>query len=167
MAVDGFRFLGGATRKVMQAWCDREPRGVPIPWTSLGRPLANARVALISSAGIARLDDAPFDQAGEQQNPWWGDPTYRVLPREVTSGEVRICHTHIDPRPGSEDLDCVMPLRRLDELVAAGEVGSSAAEHYSIMGYVLKPEPLIEETAPAIAAGLVRDNVDLALLVPV
>ncbi len=60
----------------------------------------------------------------------------------------------------------MLPLRRLDELVAAGKVGSSAPRHYSIMGYILEPEILVGETAPRIAEGLLRDDVDLALLVP-
>ena len=151
----------------MQAWREREPEHDHVPWTPLGKPLREARVALISTGGIARLDDVPFDQEGERRNPWWGDPTHRVLPREVTTADVRVYHLHIDPRPASRDLDCVLPLRRLDELVAAGEVGSSASDHYSVMGYILEPTELVERTAPAIAAALVEDQVDLALLVPV
>jgi hypothetical protein len=129
--------------------------------------MSRTRVALVSTAGIARLDDAPFDQDGERQNPWWGDPTHRVIPRGTKADEVRVCHLHNDPRPVREDLDSVLPLRRLDELVDSSEVGSSAPRHYSIMGYILQPRELIEETAPAMAAALAGDQVDLALLVPV
>jgi len=167
MSMDGFRFLDSATREVMRAWFDREPGPDAMPWTPLRSSLAESRVALISSAGISLLDDAPFDQDGERLDPWWGDPTYRVLPRETTTGQVRVSHLHMDPRPAAEDLDCLLPLRRLDELVEAGAVGSSAPNHYSIMGYILKPRQLVEETAPALAGALVGDEVDLALLVPV
>ena len=167
MSIDGFRFQDGATRRVMRAWLGRESRPVDIPWQPLERPLAESRVALISSAGIARLDDAPFDQESEIEDPWWGDPTHRVLPRETATDEVAVYHLHIDPRPGAEDLDCVMPLRRLDELVDARAVGSSAPDHYSIMGYLLEPDELIEETVPKLVAALRRNDVDLALLVPV
>jgi D-proline reductase (dithiol) PrdB len=167
MTIDGFRFLDAATRRVMKAWLDREPTPADIPWTPLVKPLRKSRVALISSAGISRLDDVPFDQEGERKNPWWGDPTHRVIPRETKTEDVRIDHLHIDPRPGQEDLDCVLPLRRLDELVEAGTVGSSAQNHYSIMGYILETEELVEETAPRIAVALAADQVDLALLVPV
>jgi hypothetical protein len=45
---------------------------------------------LLSSAGIALKDDQPFDQEGERQNPWWGDPTYRVLPKTATEKDVRL-----------------------------------------------------------------------------
>lgn len=167
MTVDGFRFLDFASRGVMKAWHDREPAPPELPWAPLARPLAECRVALISSAGIARVGDTPFDQERERRNPWWGDPTHRVIPRSVTGDEVRIYHMHIDPRPGSEDLDCLLPLRRLDELVAEGVTGSSAPRHYSVMGYILEPRELVEETAPKIADALAEDEVDLALLVPV
>lgn len=167
MSVDGFRFLDPASRIVMRAWLEREPTPPAIPWAPLGKPLRAARVALISSAGIARLDDEPFDQEAERENPWWGDQSYRVIPRETRTGEVGIHHLHIDPRPGSGDLDCLLPLRRLDELVSERIVGSSAPRHYSIMGYILEPDALLEVTAPKIAEALISDEVDLALLVPV
>ena len=167
LTVDGFRFLEGASKRVMRAWIEREPVPVYIPWTPLDRPLSQCRVALISTAGIARLDDRPFDQQGEREDPWWGDPSFRVVPREVRAEDVGIYHLHIDPRPARQDLDCILPLRRLDELVDQGVVASSAPRHYSIMGYILKPEQLVEETAPAIANSLAADQVDLALMVPV
>ena len=165
--VDGLRFLDPASRRVMQAWLEREPLPAETPWTPLRRPLAEARVAIVSSAGIARTDDEPFDQDGERRDPWWGDPSHRVLPRAVTAEDVRLYHLHIDPRPASKDLDCILPLRRLDELVAEGTVGASADHHYSFMGYLLEPTQMLEETMPRIAEHLVREEVDLALLVPV
>lgn len=167
MAVDGFRFEDLASRKVLQAWLRRESASAEIPWTPFRAPLSQARVALVSSAGISRIEDAPFDQEGERGNPWWGDPTHRVIPRETETGQVRIGHLHIDPRPALEDLDCVLPLRRLDELVEAGVVGASAPSHYSVMGYILKPQQLLEETVPRIAESMKREQVDLALLAPV
>jgi hypothetical protein len=54
---------------------------VEIPWTPLSKPLADSTVALLSSVGLALKTDRPFDQEGERRNPWWGDPSYRILPR--------------------------------------------------------------------------------------
>lgn len=167
MEIDGYRFLDPASRRVMQAWADREPAPAGIPWTPLGRPLNQSRVALVSSAGIALKTDTPFDQEGERANPWWGDPSHRVIPRGTTADEIRVHHLHIDPRPGEEDLDSILPLHRLEELVEAGVVGSSAPRHYSIMGYILDARELVADTAPRMAEALVRDQVDLALMVPV
>ena len=72
--VDSYRFISRTTRRVMQAWIAREtPR--PIPWVPLTKPLSECTVALISTAGISMNEDPPFDQEGERQNQWWGDPS--------------------------------------------------------------------------------------------
>jgi len=164
--VDSYRFIDRITRQVLKAWVAREPRR-DIPWTPLARPLGQARVAALSSAGVALTTDRPFDQEGERNNPWWGDPTHRLLPRTTTAADVGIYHLHINPRPAAEDLDCVLPLRRLLELEEAGVIGSSAPTHYSIMGFLLRTETLITDTMPQIIARMQAEEVDVALLVPV
>jgi ubiquinone/menaquinone biosynthesis C-methylase UbiE len=75
------------------------------------KPLKESRVALLSSAGIALKTDTPFDQEGERQNPWWGDPSYRLIPNTAVETDVRLYHMHIDPRPAQQDLNCLFPLR--------------------------------------------------------
>ena len=167
MAIDGYRFVGAPTRKLMKAWAARDAAAPDAQWSPLRTPLAESRVALLSTAALVRKDDEPFDQEGERLDPWWGDPTHRVLAREVTSADVRVDHTHIDPKPAAQDLDTLLPLRRLDELVDEGVVGASADHHYSYMGYILDARRLLGETVPQIIDGLVRDEVDLVLLVPV
>ena len=138
----------------------------PIPWTPLAKPLAECTVALITTAGVARRDDVPFDQERERQNPWWGDPTYRTISQGTTEGEVKLYHLHIDTRFGQEDLDVVLPMRRLGELASEGFIGRPADTHYSIMGYQLRPQVLESETAPAIAREMKARGVDAAALVP-
>lgn len=88
-------------------------------------------MALLSTAGIARNDARPFDQDGERRNPWWGDPSFRVIPLATREQDVRLHHLHIDPRFGEADLDVVLPLRRLSELAAEGLIGCPARLHYS------------------------------------
>ena len=123
-------------------------------------------MALISTAGIALADDRPFDQEGERRNPWWGDPTYRVLPREATEKDVRCYHLHMDNRYAEQDLDCALPLTRLQELERAGQIGRSAPSHYSFMGYILQPEVLLEQSTPAMIDRMRAEQVDVVLLVP-
>jgi len=163
--VDSFKFLDFAARKLMKAWSDREPRRPPV-WTPLKRPLAQSRIALISSAGIARNDQPPFDQDGERRNPWWGDPSHRVLPRGTTERDVRLYHMHVETRYGEQDLDCVLPLRRLEEAQQAGVIGSVAPSHYSFMGYLLDAGPFLTKTVPQIVARMKSEEVDAAVLVP-
>jgi len=61
-----------------------------------------------------------------------------------------------------------LPLDRARELVAKGRLGSLAESHYSIMGYQGSDTTTLErESAPAIAAAMKSEEVDLALLAPV
>src|SRR5512144_479483 len=166
MPIDSYRFLDFASRQVMKAWAARQDAGA-IPFTPLAKPLRECRVALVSTAGVARNDDHPFDQERERRDPWWGDPSFRVIPLGTTERDVRIYHLHIDPRFGEADLDVLLPMRRLTELAREGVVGRPAPTHYSTMGYILEPTELVEKTAPAIAASLHEEGVDAVVLVPV
>ncbi|MGC4119482.1 MAG: glycine/sarcosine/betaine reductase selenoprotein B family protein [Myxococcales bacterium] len=165
MFVDSYKFLDFASRRVMKAWAEREPERPPV-WTPLRKPLRECRVALVSSAGIARRDQPAFDQEGERRNPWWGDPSLRVLPLGTTERDVRLYHLHIDVRHGEQDLDCVLPLRRLEEAAQAGLVGSVAPSHYSFMGYLLDLRQFLADSVPRMIARMKSEEVDAALLVP-
>ena len=165
MAIDSYRFLDFASRQVMKAWASRQEHGV-IPFAPLLKPLSECMVALVTTAGVARNDDKPFDQEGERRDPWWGDPSYRTIPQGTTEKEVRLYHLHIDPRFGEADLDVVLPMRRLAELASEGVVARPALTHYSTMGYILEPDELIGSTAPAIAACMRAEGVDAAVLAP-
>lgn len=163
--VDSFRFISGITKRMIKNWINMEkPR--PIPWTPLSKPLSECSVALLSSAGIALKDDLPFDQEGERQNPWWGDPTYRIIPKTATEKDVRLYHLHIDPSCAEQDLNCLFPLQRLHEMESSGSIGRMSERHYSIMGYILKPERLLQETVPAMIRNLKEDMADVVVLVP-
>lgn len=164
--VDSFRYVDFATRKVMQAWIAREPSR-SIPWTPIGKPLAEARLAMVSSAGIALDGDPPFDAEGERRNPWWGDPSYRELPAGTRTGEVSVSHLHIDTRLAERDLNCVFPLERAEELCAEGLLGELAPTHYSFMGYLPRTETFLEESVPRMIASMNSEEVDVVLLVPV
>lgn len=163
--VDSFRFISGISRRMIETWIKmEEPR--PIPWTPLSKPLSECKVAIISSGGIAMKDDKPFDQDGERQNPWWGDPSYRTIPKTATEKDVDIYHLHIRPDYARRDINCLLPIRRLEELARGGEIGSVAETHYSIMGYLLQPEEMLASSVPAIIQQLMDEHVDVVILVP-
>ncbi|MEJ2212350.1 MAG: glycine/sarcosine/betaine reductase selenoprotein B family protein [Anaerolineae bacterium] len=167
--VDSYRFLDRMTKKLVESWIGLEPRPeqpLEIPWTPLSRPLAESTIALVSSAGLALRTDRPFDQEGERQDPWWGDPSYRILPRTATADDVRLYHLHIHPRVVEQDLNTLMPLQRLLALEAQGEIGQSAAHHYSFMGYILQPQALLEQSTPAMIERMKGDGVNAVVLVP-
>jgi D-proline reductase (dithiol) PrdB len=163
--VDSYRFIGGMTKRMIKTWIKMEnPR--EIPWTPLPKPLRDCKVALLSSAAIALKTDRPFDQEGERRNPWWGDPSYRVIPRTATGEDVRLYHLHVDPTIVERDLNCLLPLQRLVELEEASEIGQVADSHYSMMGYLLQPETALRESIPAIIEHMRDEEVDGLILVP-
>ena len=161
-----FKAIGFANRQIVTGWISREGQR-EIPWTPLARPLADCRVALVSTAALALQGDEPFDQEGERRDPWWGDPSFRVLPRDTRTGGATSWHMHIDTSVPERDMDAVMPLARLAELEDEGFVGSSAPSHYSFMGYALQPQALLEESVPAMIRHMQAGGVDVVLLVPV
>jgi D-proline reductase (dithiol) PrdB len=164
--IDCNQFMDFLTRKVMKGWMEHEPRPHEIPWTPLRKPLTKCRLALVSSAGVALVGDPPFDQEGERRNPWWGDPSYRLIPRGTRTEDVRLYHLHIDTSFAERDLNCLLPLDRAEELAASGEIGSVAPTHYSFMGYLLRPEEFLQRSVPAMIERMQTESVDLALLVP-
>lgn len=170
--VDSYRFASMGTRKVAEGWIAKEVRMAKetpreIPWTPLDRPLSECRVSLISSGGIALRSDEPFDGEIERRDPWRSDPSFRVIPRNATEKDVEIHHLHIDPSFARQDLNCVLPLQRLAELEASGEIGSVAPRHYSFMGYTTDASALLENSVPSMIRCLQEDQVDLVVLIPI
>ncbi len=123
-----------------------------------GRPLAELRVALVTSAGAYLKGQDRFDLGDD------GDPSYRVIPAEST--RLRFAHGGYDTRRAYQDPDVVFPLRTLHQLAAAGTVRSVAPRAFSFMGYIPDTEPLLHDSGPTVARALLADAVDLVLLVP-
>ena len=166
--VDPWRFAGGFIAKVLGAGIPDEPSHDPIPWSPVAAPLARAKVALLSTAGLSMRGDPPFDMEGERRNPTRGDPSWRRIAADATAARVEANHLHIDTGYIERDLNVALPLDRLRELVNDGSVGAMAETHYSIMGYQGNDTSALEEqSAPAIAAAMRGEGVDLALLAPV
>jgi D-proline reductase (dithiol) PrdB len=166
--VDPWRFTGSFLRKVLSARIPEQPAHPPIPWAPVRRPLAASKVALLSTAGLSMKGDPPFDMEMERRNPLRGDPGWRALRADATSATIEANHLHIDTSYILRDLNVALPLDRLRELVAEGTVGAMADRHYSIMGYQGNDTSELEQaSAPAIAAAMQAEGVELALLAPV
>ncbi len=165
-SVDPYRFIDRFSKRVARSWSALEPERA-IPWTPLSKPLSECTVSLISSAALVLRGDRPFDQQGERDDPWWGDPSHRVIPRSATSDEVACHHLHIHTAAAEQDLNCVLPIHRLVELEEAGFIGRAATSHYSFMGYQPRDQELLARTVPAIIEQLRAEQVDAVLLVPV
>ncbi len=166
--VDSWRFTGSFLSGLLAAQIPETPTHDAIPWAPFEIPLARAKVALLSTAGISMKGERPFDMEMERNRPTRGDPSWRPLSAGATSADVEVNHLHIDTGYIERDLNVALPLDRLREAVGDGFVGTMAETHYSIMGYQgSDTRALEEESAPAIAASLLEEGVDALLLAPV
>jgi len=123
-----------------------------------GKPLAECRVVIISTAGLHRRGDRTYRP---------GDGSYRVIPAETPARDLVMSHISVNfDRTGfQQDHNVAFPIDRLRELVTDGVVGSMAAVHYSFMGAF--PPEAAEPHARNLAGLLRQDAVDAAILVPV
>jgi D-proline reductase (dithiol) PrdB len=167
MNVDSYAFLPRSFRAMYEQppRLDGEDEAV---WAPFPKRLAEASVALLSSAGVfVTATDAPFDMDRERAEPGWGDPTWRAIPRSTAQGELGMTHLHVNPADTLADHEVSLPLRTLDALVAEGVVGASAPTHYGVMGYQQAGlDEWRSKTAGEIVERLRDEHVDAILLAP-
>lgn len=130
----------------------------PAPWIS-PKPLVEATVAIVSTAGLHRREDSPFKV---------GAVDYRLLPGDIDFADVVVSHisTNFDRSAFQQDPNIWFPLDRLREMAADGEIGGVSNWHYSFMGAQPNHEALAA-TGEEVGRLLAADEVDVALLVPV
>lgn len=128
------------------------------PWVT-GPPLAQRRVAIVSTAGLHCREDRPFTFTP-------GD-YYRIIPGNVRAQDLVMSHvsTNYDHSGFQQDWNVVFPIDRLREMASEGNIGSVADYHYSFMGAVDPAQ--MESEARALAGILKKDHVDALLLLPV
>lgn len=134
------------------------------PWVT-GPPLAQRRVAIISTAGLHRRDDRPFAVTAGNGRAIAGD--YRIIPGDCSGADLVMSHisTNFDRTGFQQDWNVTFPLERLQELAAQGVIGSVAALHYSFMG-ATDPRHMVP-AAQELSRLLQQDQVNAVLLVPV
>jgi D-proline reductase (dithiol) PrdB len=134
-----------------------------VPWAELRRPLRACRAAIITTGGVHRTVDRPFDMTNPD-----GDPSFRVIPDTAAAAELTITHDYYDHRDADRDLNLVFPLERFRELVQEGVLGGLARSHFSFMGHVDGPlvRRLEAESIPRLLAELGTEQPDFVFLVP-
>jgi D-proline reductase (dithiol) PrdB len=127
------------------------------PWVEV-RTLEDSKIAIISTAGLHRSEDAPFV-------PGAGD--YRVIPDDEDMSNLMMSHlsTNFDRTGFFQDVNTAFPIDRLHDLNEMGVIGSVASRHYSFMGAT--PPHMMEPVAKDLAELLKQDGVDAVILVPV
>jgi D-proline reductase (dithiol) PrdB len=136
----------------------------PVPWAPLRRPLREARVALVSTAGLVLPSQAPFDDGVKG-----GDWSYREIPADADPSTLIDTHRSesFDHSGVQRDPNLAFPIGRLVELAEEGIVGAVNHRHFSFMGSITAPGRLMATAAPEVAAALAADRVDAVLLVPI
>jgi D-proline reductase (dithiol) PrdB len=123
-----------------------------------GPPLAQRRVAILSSAALIRRGDKPFP---------FGSGECRFVAADTPAGDLLISHVSINfDRSGwQRDINVVFPIDRLRDLAAAGEIAGVADTHYTVMG---STDPAaMADAVEQIAGQLRQERIDSVLLSPV
>jgi D-proline reductase (dithiol) PrdB len=131
------------------------------PHNPLRVPVADARVAFVTTGGVHLPSDPPFDVRADT-----GDPSWRAFPADTPLAELTLTHRGYDTGRASADKNVVLPLDHLRAFAAEGRIGSLSPDIHSFMGYVAETDRLLWEEAPAVAERLLADGVDLVLLAP-
>jgi D-proline reductase (dithiol) PrdB len=131
----------------------------PIPWAPLKKPLRDARIALVSTAGLVLPEQEPFDN-----HVRGGDWSYREIPSDADTNKLIDSHRSesYDHRGVRADANLAFPIDRIREL--SDHVNH---RHFSLMGSITAPGRLTTRSAPAVADALEADGVDAVLLVPI
>ena len=134
------------------------PEFATLAWVS-PKPLAESTVAIVTSAALYAAGDEGFTA---------GDTSYRFIDsarRDLVLGH---WSPNFDTAAVKMDLNVVYPIDRLEELAAAGVIGSVARRHVSFAGNQPDDVSTVRlDSGPAAAAALRQDGVDVVILTPV
>ena len=123
------------------------------PLTPLSKPLSQCKIGLVTTASI--YERAPLEPRKVDSGPT-SQPPQRLFTSDL-SWDKQATHT--------DDLNSFCPVETVKELVAAGQVGALAA-HFHCAPTEYSHRATEEQDAPEIHQRLLRDNADIALLVP-
>lgn len=121
-------------------------------------PLAEATVALVTSASLHHADDDDFAPV---------DTGYRVIDGARRDLVVGHWSPNFDASGVSADLNVVFPIDRLHELARDGLIGSVSDVHLAYAGNQFDLAGIRMDGGPAGAALLRQHEVDVVLLTPV
>jgi hypothetical protein len=164
--VNGFRFLPPGLAAWVRTFIPKEEFSGRIPWTSLLKPLKEATIALVTSAGISLKTDRPFDMEREKKEPLWGDPTYRALPKGTTENDIHVNHLHINLKPILQDINVVLPLTRMAEFEKEGVIGRLAPTAYSFYGFQWQGTEFLKTAIEPMSRTMKEEGVDAVFLTP-
>jgi D-proline reductase (dithiol) PrdB len=165
--VDSYRFLPRSFVPLFAGAGPAPGDDGPV-WAPFEKRLAEAQIAVLTSAGLYLDGQEPFDGEREKAEPTWGDPTHRVLPSSLDGAGLGMMHLHLNHEDVLADPEIALPLAGLATLAAEGRIGSVAPRHVSVMGYQQAGlEVWRHETVPAIVELFRDQGTDGLILAPV
>ncbi len=132
-----------------------------VPLARSSKPLRDAHLAFISTAGVQPRGTLPFDTVHPV-----GDYTFRRVPSSAKPEDLEIHQLKYPTFGAKEDLNVIFPIERLRDLVAEKFIGGLTNNFYSFIGYNMDPQKLERTLAEDIAAAVEAENPDVALLAP-
>lgn len=133
---------------------DDEPAFQP-----LKKPLSQSRLGLVASGGIYSEGQVAFH--------FKDDLSFRIINTRQPSSQLRATHFAYDLTDARRDINVVFPVDTLAQLAMHNRIGELSTNAYTFMGGIYSSRKVRDILAPAIAQRLIKDEVDVALLVPV
>lgn len=131
------------------------------PFSPARRALPMLNLALVTSAGAYLEGTDPFAESAPG-----GDLTFREIPTEIESVDLRFTARGYDATAVREDINAQVPLKRLFEFAKNGVIGQLNPVFWSFSGYIPDAAALVDEMLPKLLERVSRYEVQAALLVP-
>jgi len=129
------------------------------PFAPMKKALKESRIGLISSCGVYRKDQPPFD-------PNKNDLTFREIPTIVDPKELRVAHDFYDSTDARQDVNCVFPVERFRGLETEGFIGAFVSPAYSFMGRIFMRRELQGQMILTLIQKFMESKLDALFLVP-
>ncbi len=146
------------------------------PFTRPDRPVADSRVALLTSSGHFAADDDPKPLGVESMTQAEAEeritdflkeaPTLSEVPIATSGDLLEVRHGGYDTRGSRADHNVSFPIDRMRELATDGVIGTLHETAYSFVGACAQTR-LIKQTGPEWVARLKSTGSDVVLLIPV
>ena len=131
----------------------------PAAFVRPAKPLAEAKGALVASGGVYQAGQVAFHHKD--------DTSYRRIPTDVATADLRTSHFAYDMTDARVDPNVVFPIDALRAMVDAGTIGSLTTHALTFMGGIYSQRRLTEELIPELSKEIAAMEPDVVLLVPV
>ena len=129
-----------------------------VPYTPVTAKLAEMTVALVSSTAVYLEGQPPFTDEI--------DNSYRIIPGDANSADLRFRHGHFDEADARRDPNAVFPLALLQDLAREGFIRRVSNKNIGFRGFSTDLKTMYEQVAPAIAMEIERSQAEAVLLTP-